>query len=129
MKTIYEEVFDDKDEAVITRLVDLGMHNHMAMSLLYLSQIDECCSCDLERGLNLRQPLVSVAMKGLREKGWVEKKEVKKDSGKGRPVHVYRLSMPFTDIVDSLIQEKLFQIEDQKNNIDELRTAIMDLAP
>lgn len=126
MKTVYEDVFDDKDEAVITRLVDLGMHNHMAMSLLYLSQTDECCSSDLERGLNLRQPLVSVAMKGLREKGWVEKKEIKKDTGKGRPVHVYKLSKPFTDIVDTLIEEKLCEIEEQRNNIDELRTVIMD---
>jgi predicted transcriptional regulator len=126
MKMVYEDVFDDKDEEVITRLVDLGMHNHMAMSLLYLSQINECCSADLERGLNLRQPLVSVAMKGLRERGWVEKTEIKKDSGKGRPVHIYKLTMPFTDIVDTLIKDKLSEIEDQKTNIDELRTFITD---
>ncbi|HEC89753.1 MAG TPA: ArsR family transcriptional regulator, partial [Thermoplasmatales archaeon] len=86
-------VLDEKDEKAVDIFTDLGMPRNLAKTLLYVSQFDECRSADIEQGADLRQPEVSVAMQELRRRGWVEKRDLKK-KGKGRPVHIYRLTKP-----------------------------------
>ena len=113
------------DEAIITHLIHLGVSPYVAKALTYVSQVNECCSIDIENAVNLRQPEVSIAMRELSERGWVRKRH-KKQVGKGRPTHYYRLSKTFTDIIDVIIQEKLDIIEEQKDNINQLRNIITD---
>jgi len=52
-------------------------------------------------------------MQELRRRKWVEKRDIKKE-GKGRPVHAYRLSLSWADIltdVDRSEQAKIERIE------------------
>ena len=115
--------FNQQDKKIIEVFTDLGMPKNLAKTLMYISQVDECRSSEIERGSNLRQPEVSVAMQQLQEKGWIEKRDLKK-KGKGRPVHLYRLSSPIDKIVYTFEKEKTEEINSIKKDLTELKNLI-----
>jgi len=115
--------FDSQDEKIIRVFSNLGMPKNLAKTLLYISQIDECRSAEIEHGADLRQPEVSVAMQQLQNKGWIEKRDLKK-KGKGRPVHIYKLSSSIDEIVKNFEKEKTQQIDNVKKDLSELRNLI-----
>jgi predicted transcriptional regulator len=102
------------------------MPRNLAKTLMYICQVQECRSTDVELGADLRQPEVSVAMQELRKRGWVAKKDLKK-KGKGRPTHMYKATTTLDSIIDTLEQEKLSEIDMVKSNITELRSTISKL--
>jgi predicted transcriptional regulator len=126
MKERTNDVFDENDERAVQLFTDLGMPKNIAKTLMYICQVNECRSTDIEQGADLRQPEVSVAMQELRQRGWVEKKDLKK-KGKGRPVHVYQPKTSLDDILSSFEQEKMHEMESIKTNISELRNTIKDI--
>lgn len=115
--------FKPEDKKIIDIFTDLGMSKNLAKTLLYVSRANECRSADIERGANLRQPEVSVAMQKLRDRGWIEERHKKKE-GKGRPVHLYKLSSSIDDIIESFEEEKIQEIETIQQDLDELRTLV-----
>jgi predicted transcriptional regulator len=66
--------------------------------ITYLANTDEVTSREIEMGTGLRQPEVSIGMRTLRQNNWVEEHDVKV-SGKGRPMKVYKLSVPIEEII------------------------------
>jgi predicted transcriptional regulator len=62
-------------------------------------------------------------MQELRRRKWVNKRDIKKE-GKGRPVHAYKLSIPFDKIVEALEKEERKRIERIEANIEALKTAV-----
>ena len=114
-----------KDDKIINIFTDLGMPKNLAKTLLYISQVDECRSSEIEQGAKLRQPEVSVAMQELKKKGWIDKRDLKKE-GKGRPIYIYKLTSPMEDIVKSYEKEKLEEIESIKRDINELKNLLED---
>lgn len=125
MKRKRSMVLDENDERAVQLFTDLGMPKNLARTLVYISQCDECRSADVEQGADLRQPEVSVAMQELRKKGWARKRDLKKD-GKGRPVHVYKLTKPLPDILETFEQNKLQEVENIKQNLDDLQDLIKE---
>ena len=123
MKRKNSLVLDEKDEEAVQIFTDLGIPKNLAKTLLYIYQVDECQSGDIEQGTNLRQPEVSVAMQELRKRGWVTKKDLNK-KGKGRPVHIYKLTTHLSNILNAFGQEKLKEVERIKNDISELKNLI-----
>jgi predicted transcriptional regulator len=99
------------------------MPRNLAKTLMYISNVDECRSAEIERQANLRQPEVSVAMQELQKKGWIKKRDLKK-KGKGRPVHIYKLNQPINQIVKKFEQEKLKEIESVKKDLTDLKNLI-----
>jgi predicted transcriptional regulator len=79
--------------------------------LVFLANIPETTSHEIERGTDIRQPEVSLAIQYLTDRGWVTSSENKQESI-GRPLKVYKLAKPITEIVDSLEKE----IEKKANN-------------
>ncbi len=120
-KNVY--MLNEDDDKVIQLFVKLGMPKNLAKTLLYISQFDECKCADVEHGVYLRQPEVSVAMQELRKRGWVKKRDLKK-KGKGRPVHIYKFVKDLSKIWKDFEQEKLNEIEIIKNYISELKNII-----
>ena len=116
---------DNKDDHAVDIFVKLGMPKNMAKTLLYLSQINECCSSEIEQATELRQPEVSIAMQELIRRKWV-KKRTKKSEGKGRPVHIYEPMVPLTDIVGTFHQEKMEYIGTMEKSFNNLRTLVSD---
>ncbi|OGS39800.1 MAG: ArsR family transcriptional regulator [Euryarchaeota archaeon RBG_13_31_8] len=112
-----------QDEKIVKVFSDLGMPRNLAKTLMYISQTEECRSAEIEHGANLRQPEVSVAMQVLQNKGWIAKRDLRK-KGKGRPVHLYKLTSPINDIIKNFEKEKLKQIDNIKDDLEELKTLI-----
>jgi predicted transcriptional regulator len=123
MKRKKSFVLDDKENKAVQLFSELGMPKNLAKTLLYISQVDECRSADVEQGADLRQPEVSVAMQELRRRGWAKKRDVKK-KGKGRPVHLYKLTADLPAILKSFEKEKMKEVENIRTDLDQLHTLI-----
>ena len=112
-----------QDAKIVHIFTELGMPKNLAKTLTYISQVDECRSADVEQGANLRQPEVSVAMQELKKKGWIDKRDLKKE-GKGRPIYIYKLASDLDNIIGSFEKEKLQEIKAVKRDITELKTLL-----
>jgi len=123
MKLKSSLVLDEKDDKAVQLFADLGMPKNLAKTLMYISQVDECCSREMEKVLGLRQPEVSIVMQELRRRRWAKKHDIKR-KGRGRPVHVYKPAMHLPEILKAFEQEKLKEAENVKRDISELRNII-----
>ncbi len=121
MKQISSFVLDKEDGKVVQLFAELGMPKNLAKTLMYISQVDECRSADVEKSANLRQPEVSIAMQELRNRGWAEIQSFKKKKGKGRPIHIYKATMPLSQVMEEIEQEKTKELEAVKDNMLELK--------
>jgi predicted transcriptional regulator len=100
-------MLDEKDLEFVEALRSLNVPRNVATMITYLANTSEATSREIEMGTDLRQPEVSIAMRTLRQNNWVEEHDVKLD-GKGRPMKVYKLSVPIEKIIK--------HYEDEKNN-------------
>ena len=123
MKRKKSMVLDDNENKAVQLFSELGMPKNLAKTLLYISQVDECRSADVEQGADLRQPEVSVAMQELRRRGWAKKRDEKK-KGKGRPVHLYKLTSDLPAILKSFEKEKMQEVENIRTDLDQLHNII-----
>jgi len=121
-----ERAFTKDDETVIQLFSELGMPKNLAKTLIYISQAEHCRSQDIEEGIELLQPQVSIAIQELRKKGWVKKHD-KKKKGKGRPVHHYQLTKPLPEILKIFEHEKINEIENIKKNFNELESILNEV--
>jgi predicted transcriptional regulator len=113
-------VLDETDDKAVQLFTDLGMPRNLAKTLMYISQVDECRSIDVEQGADLRQPELCVSMQELRRRGWAEKRDMKK-KGKGRPVHIYKLTKPLDAILKNFEKEKIQEVETIEKNLQNLK--------
>ncbi len=113
-------VFDRNEEVITNLLVNIGLKRNMAKTLVYLANVDEAISRRVEMGAGLRQPEVSIAMRELRDKGWIDEWEKKKE-GKGRPLKCYKLAIKLNDIIDFLEEEKRREARQDEERIERLR--------
>lgn len=120
MKKEAVSVLDEKDEEFAQTLMNIGLKRNVARTLIYLANAGETVSRDIELGADLRQPEVSIAMRELREEGWIEEREIKKE-GKGRPLKCYKLAVPLKDIINYFEQKKQKEAEQDLKNIQRLR--------
>jgi predicted transcriptional regulator len=109
-----------RDEQAVELLGNTGMARNVAKALVFLSTREETTSVEIEKATGLRQPEVSIAMQELRRRKWVDKRDIKKE-GKGRPVHAYRLAVPFDDIVDEIAREEKQKIEEIQGTVRQLK--------
>ena len=126
MKRKRSFVLDDKDQKAVQLFTDLGMPKNLAKTLIYISQVEECRSAEVEQGADLRQPEVSVAMQELRRRGWAKKRDIKK-KGKGRPVHIYKLTSDLPSILKNFEKEKMKEVENIKNDLQQLNSLIVTM--
>jgi predicted transcriptional regulator len=126
MKRKKSFVLDDNENKAVQLFSELGMPKNLAKTLLYISQVDECRSADVEQGADLRQPEVSVAMQELRRRGWAKKRDEKK-KGKGRPVHLYKLTADLPAILKSFEKEKMREVESIRTDLDQLHNLISSI--
>lgn len=120
MRSSEVRVFDDTDLEFIDILRNLNLSRNVASTLAFLSNVDEATSKDLELGSQLRQPEVSIAMRELRDFGWLDEREIKKE-GKGRPMKVYKLSVPMGKIVEHLEKQTKKDTQRTMKNIEKLK--------
>lgn len=114
-------VFDQDEEMMANLLGNIGLKRNLAKALVYLANVNESVSRNIELGAGLRQPEVSIAMRELRERGWIEEWEQKKE-GKGRPLKCYRLSVELCDIIDHLDDSRKRDAQQDEETIATLRS-------
>jgi len=101
-------------------LMELNLSKNVAKSLACIAFAKEVMSKEIEATTGLRQPEVSISVQELRRMGWVTKRDIKK-KGKGRPLHLYRLAIPFSKIVDEIEAREELKLKKIKENIEKLR--------
>jgi len=114
------KVLDERDHDTIEALRTVGVKRNVATIIVYLKDLDETTSRDIEKGSGLRQPEVSIAMRTLREKGWIGEREVK-GSGKGRPKRLYKLTVPIEGIIGHYEEKKLNESSRAMQSIQRLK--------
>ncbi|GGM74804.1 ArsR family transcriptional regulator [Thermogymnomonas acidicola] len=111
----------EQDERLVKYLMTSDIPRSVAYTLVYIRDKGEITSVEIERETGLRQPEVSIAMQWLRRKGWINKRNMKKE-GKGRPIHGYKLSKDFNEILEEIIQEQTNKINEINATINQLRS-------
>ena len=114
-------VLSEANDKLAKYLIISDIPRSVAYTLVYIRDKGEITSVEIERETGLRQPEVSIAMQWLRRKGWINKRNMKKE-GKGRPIHGYRLSKSFNEILEEIIQDLSNKINEINDNIDQLKS-------
>ena len=120
MKTLTIKQLDEKDEKIADALISLGINRSISRILSYLQHVNEATSVELEMGTGLRQPEVSMAMKELKKRSWVNEREEKKP-GKGRPYRIYSLKVGFSNIIAQLEKQQKKAVDEAKLKIERLK--------
>ena len=97
--------FTEKEKEFVSLLINIGTRKNVAQVLVFLANVPEATSRDIERGTDLRQPEVSLAMRYLIGQDWIKIRENKAE-GKGRPVKIYSLSKPVDRIMNNIEKAK-----------------------
>ncbi|MCL4326228.1 MAG: ArsR family transcriptional regulator [Candidatus Thermoplasmatota archaeon] len=111
---------NSQDEDFMNALIKATIPKNVAKTLVFISTLDETTSIEIEGSTGLRQPEVSISVQELRNRGWVTKRDIKKE-GKGRPVHYYKLQKTISEIIAEIVKLNEQKIDDIKNNIDTLK--------
>ncbi len=117
--------FTEREEEFAALLHRIGMGKNVSKVLVYLANTKETTSRDIERGTDLRQPEVSMVMTALMELKWIGCRE-ERDQKKGRPVKIYHLALPISEVVDSIENDKKTEANNQLAMIRQLREFIAE---
>lgn len=123
MKTDDIRLLEGKGHEIIELLQGLNVPRTEAICIACLVCGKELTSQNIEQASGLRQPEVSIAMRPLRERRWIEERNEKKNSDKGRPVKYYKLIVPFEQIVktfENSILRKNMEIAEALEQLKEL---------
>ncbi len=112
--------FTEEEEELGSLFMQIGIKKNAAKVLVFLANSSEATSHAIERGTDLRQPEVSLAMRYLMDQGWIMSWESKAES-KGRPVKIYALAKPIANIMDCIEKENNEKATNQLKLIKELR--------
>lgn len=115
--------FTDKEEEFANLLIEIGMNKNVAKVLVFLANIPEATSRAIERGTDIRQPEISLAVKYLADQGWIRIRE-NLGKNKGRPMKVYELAKPITEILNCIEEEKKVKMNNQLYLVRKLREYI-----
>lgn len=111
----------DIEYEMVELLRRLNINRPVAFTLACLSKGEEISSQSIEMVSGLRQPEVSIAMRYLRENNWVDMREEKKNQGKGRPVKLYKLTVPMETIIDTIEENVMAESRTVLQNIERLK--------
>jgi predicted transcriptional regulator len=107
MKDSEVKMLDEDDHIFIETLSNLGMSRNIATTMAYLMNVVEASSREIEISTGLRQPEVSLAMKLMCNRSWVNMRSEKKP-GKGRPMKIYSLATSVDEII-SYYEDKIYK--------------------
>ncbi len=125
MDTEYSRYFTPRDEELSDILARAGLKRNFARVLVYLFKGTELTSRDIERGTDLRQPEVSIAINYLLKQGWARVTNLLTEN-KGRPVKLYRLGADIDHILNGIETEKKEEFREQIDLIEQARKMIKE---
>ena len=128
METVEIEQLDERDIEFADILSRYGLKLNESKVFVCIKSLVSITSDTITQCTNLNQSVVSVAVNGLIEKGYVkaEKGIKEKDSGKGRPPMIYSLNKPIHGIIDDIEQHAMQQIDTIQESIERLKELSSD---
>lgn len=126
MKIREIEIIDEKEERMIDLLEQFEYDKHVAKTLVYILVKKTAVSSDIERAMDLQQPLASLATKELQRLGVISKKDIKHE-GKGRPIHQYTLKKSLDEIKAFIENGARAKIKTLEDNLKTLNTLMKEL--
>ena len=120
--------FTQKENEIINVLTKAGLKRNYARVLVFLFQDRDLTSREIERGTDLRQPEVSIAINFLIKKRWVEVTRLITEN-KGRPVKLYRLGTSVDAILNEFEDGKNKEYLKQVEFLEKVRGMIKDAFP
>ena len=121
MKTAGLNLLEGKGYEIVELLQGLNVSRTESICIACLVCGEELTSQDIERASGLRQPEVSIAMRPLRDRNWIEERNEKKNSDKGRPLKYYKLVVPFDHIVEIFEDEVLKKNREIEEALEQLK--------
>ena len=118
----FDTTIDSDRHEMVELLISLGVGHNIAKTLICLHKHGPSKSIDLQRKCALRQPDVSIAIRRLNQLGVVNIVPMN-SKGRGRPSHIYELSMPLDEALIPFrkqADERLTIIQDQLSRLAEL---------
>ena len=112
--------FTEKEEEFANLLIEIGMKKNTATVLVFLANLTEATSRVIERGTDLRQPEVSIAIRYLDDQGWITSR-VSKEESRGRRVRIYKLARPINEIVGGIEKKSKVELNKKLAAIQKLR--------
>ena len=104
--------FTEKEEEFVNLLIKINTPKNVAKMLVFLANTSEATSRDIERGTDLRQPEVSIAIKYLAQQNWIKNREIPSEK-KGRPMRKYSLAVSINQIITAIEKEKKNNLNNQ----------------
>jgi len=105
IRNVTINISDEKDLEFVQALESLGMKRTVACIITFLKDLKERSSRDIETATFLNQPEVSLAMRTLREKGWLKEYDIKGNK-RGRRLKIYTLQATIDEIINYCEAEK-----------------------
>ena len=112
--------FTEKEEEFANLLIEIGMKKNTAKVLVFLANITEATSRVIERGTDLRQPEVSIAIRYLDEQSWIFSR-VSKEESRGRRVRIYKLAKTIHEIVAFIENKNKIEVSKKLDVMKKLR--------
>jgi len=117
------QFFTDREVEFTNLLIAIGLSRIVAKVLVFLASTPEASSRDIERGADLRQPEVSLAIHHLQTKGWIASR-LDKTETIGRPQNLFRLSSPIAEIIDHIQIQKENEIRRKMAMAEKIRSYV-----
>jgi predicted transcriptional regulator len=112
--------FTEKEVEFVDLLIEVGTNKNVAKVLVFLANTPRATSREIERGIDLRQPEVSIALRLLLEQNWIRCSKSKAE-GIGRPVKRYELARSIHEILDCIENKKKIDVSKKLAVIQKLR--------
>lgn len=113
----------DSWQELAEALQHLGAKRVEAILVAFLSRQDGVDTKRIVSATGLRQPEVSVGMRELRERGWVETEPIPRKQ-KGRPMNRYRLTVDAADVRRRYERMAEHTIHATRDALEEVRSAL-----
>ncbi|MDV0445137.1 hypothetical protein MmiAt1_06940 [Methanimicrococcus sp. At1] len=114
------KILDEKDLIFVSDLRNLGIPRNVALVLVYLSNVKEASSREIEIGTGLRQPEISLAICFMDDNAWI-KNHMLKANKKGRPLKVYSLCVPLESVYAFYEKKAQQDYEESISKINQLK--------
>lgn len=109
-------VLDDEDYELAVAIQKTGLHKISSWILVYLLRTGTGKSKDIQNGTGLDQPMVSIHLRPLIEKGWVLR-ENHAAPARGAPHNVYSLAMPPADLLETIETELKERLSEEQTRV------------
>jgi predicted transcriptional regulator len=113
----------EKEEELANLLFGIGIKRNVARVLVFLAKTPTVSSRAIDQGTDLSHLEVATVMQYLKKQGWIKSQKDKVRSN-GRPVKIYELAKPISEIVDGIEKEKIKKANDQLQLIQKLRNYV-----